>query len=387
MVKQPLTRFSAPVRQWFQGAFEAPTDVQLRGWPSIADGTHTLLLAPTGSGKTLAAFLAGLDRLFRLPVDAEPGVRLLYVSPLKALVYDIERNLRAPLVGIANEASRLGESLRPVRVDIRTGDTPQRERQRQVKDPGDILVTTPESLYLMLGSRARETLRSIDTIIVDEIHVMAGSKRGVHLALSLERLADLCEEDPQRVGLSATQRPLSEIARFLGGTGRDVEIVDASARPDLDLEIVVPVPDMERPTQVGPGPTGGGEGQRQEVGGAEDRGLVGFDDPDMLDDPEPVAPSGGEQLSKGMWPVIYPKLLELVRAHRSTIIFTNSRILCERLAQRLNELAGEDLVQAHHGSISHARRSEIEEALKAGRLPCIVATSSLELGIDMGAVD
>jgi len=379
MVHDALSRFSAPVRRWFDGAFEAPTDVQVRGWPPIADGTHTLLLAPTGSGKTLAAFLAGLDRLFRLPGDAEPGVRLLYVSPLKALVYDIERNLRAPLVGIANEASRSGQSLRPVRVDIRTGDTPQRERQRQVKDPADILVTTPESLYLLLGSRARETLRSVHTVIVDEIHVMAGSKRGVHLALSLERLSDLCEEDPQRLGLSATQRPLSEIARFLGGP-RPVEIVDASARPDLDLEIVVPVPDMERPTAVSPAPSGG-EGQRQ---------LVGFPTPDDALDDEPEgfdAPAGGEQLSSGMWPVIYPKLLELVRAHRSTIIFTNSRILCERLAQRLNEIAGEDLVRAHHGSISHARRSEIEEALKGGSLRCIVATSSLELGIDMGAVD
>ncbi|MBX2800402.1 MAG: DEAD/DEAH box helicase [Myxococcales bacterium] len=370
-----LERFSSPVRTWFGDAFATPTEVQIRGWPSIAEGQNTLLLAPTGSGKTLAAFLAGLDQLVSLGVDEPPGVRVLYVSPLKALVYDIERNLRAPLVGIANAASRQGESLRPIRVDVRTGDTSQRDRRRQAKDPADILVTTPESLYLILGSQAHETLKSVQTVIVDEIHVMAGSKRGVHLALSLERLARLCDTDPQRVGLSATQRPLSEIARFLGGD-RSVEIVDASAPPHVDLQIVVPVVDMEHPVVPGGAPTGGGEGQRQRVGGAQAEG------------PSTPPPSGApDRLSAGLWPVVYPRLLELIRAHRSTIVFTNSRLLCERLAQRLNELAGEELVHAHHGSISHARRHEVEEALKAGRVPGIVATSSLELGIDMGAVD
>ncbi len=364
-----LDRFSDPVRSWFSEAFADPTAVQQRGWPSIVDGQNTLLLAPTGSGKTLAAFLGGLDQLFRLPLDTPPGVRLLYVSPLKALVYDIERNLRAPLVGIANAASRLGRSIRPVRVDIRTGDTPQRERQRQAKDPGDILVTTPESLYLLLGSQARETLRTVQTVIVDEIHVMAGSKRGVHLALSLERLCRAAEADPQRVGLSATQRPLTEIARFLGGD-RPVEIVDASAPPSVDLQIVVPVVDMENPVASAGEPASAPDGpvQQASLGAVSDS-------------------SGPDRLSAGLWPVVYPRLLELVRAHRSTIIFTNSRLLCERLAQRLNELAGEELVFAHHGSLSHARRHEVEEALKAGRVPGIVATSSLELGIDMGAVD
>ncbi|MEQ1506293.1 MAG: crosslink repair DNA glycosylase YcaQ family protein, partial [Myxococcota bacterium] len=359
---------------WFAQSFRAPTAVQTRGWDPIGAGRNTLLLAPTGSGKTLAAFLAVLDRLVRLPLDAPPGVRVLYVSPLKALVYDIERNLRAPLVGIANAASRLGRSIRPIRVDIRTGDTSARDRRLQAKEPGEILVTTPESLYLLLGSAARDTLRSIDAVIVDEIHVMAGAKRGVHLALSLERLTALTDRDPQRIGLSATQRPLEEIARFLGGD-RPVEIVDASGPPRLDLKIVVPVDDMEHPvispstsgaTTVG----GGGEGPFQRVGGGR-----------------PDDASGPDRMTAGMWPVIYPELLALIRARRSTIVFANSRLLCERLARRLNELAGEDLVLAHHGSLSHERRAEIEEALKAGRLPALIATSSLELGIDMGAVD
>lgn len=363
----PLERFSEPVRTWFGASFPAPTEVQERGWPSIASGQHTLLLAPTGSGKTLAAFLAGLDALARLPVGAPPGTRLLYVSPLKALVYDIERNLRAPLVGIANAASRTGTALRPIRVDVRTGDTPQRERQRQKRDPGEILVTTPESLYLILGSEARKGLSTVQAVIIDEIHVMAGSKRGVHLALSLERLSQVTDVDPQRIGLSATQRPLSEIARFLGGD-RPVEIVDASAPPDVDLRIVVPVADMEHPTAPASQIAEVGEGQRQTTPVAE--------------------PTGGpDRMASGMWPVVYPRLLALIREHRSTIVFTNSRLLCERLAQRLNELAGEELVFAHHGSLSHSRRHEVEEALKAGRIPGIVATSSLELGIDMGAVD
>ncbi len=365
-----LSHFTTPVRRWFTESFAAPTAVQQRGWPAIAGGKHALLLAPTGSGKTLAAFLACLDRLVRLPVDAEHGVRVLYVSPLKALVYDIERNLRAPLVGIANAASLEGHTMRPVRVDIRTGDTPQRDRRMQAKNPGEVLVTTPESLYLILGSNARETLRSVQTVIVDEIHTMAGTKRGVHLALSLERLAELTDGDPQRVGLSATQRPLEEVARYLGGN-RPVEVVDTSEPPHLSLEIVVPVVDMENPVVEGGVVGGGGEGAMQAVGGGRPLG----------------ADEGDKRLAHGIWPTIYPKLLDLIRSHRSTIVFTNSRLLCERLAKRLNELAGEDLVRAHHGSISHSQRTEVEEQLKRGTLPAIVATSSLELGIDMGAVD
>ncbi|MCB9669280.1 MAG: DEAD/DEAH box helicase [Alphaproteobacteria bacterium] len=366
----PIDAFGSATRAWFENTFAAPTRVQTEGWPAITRGENALLLAPTGSGKTLAAFLAALDRLTRLPIDAEPGVRVLYVSPLKALVYDIERNLRAPLVGIGNAATRLGEPLRPIRVDVRTGDTPARDRRQQLKDPAEILVTTPESLYLLLGSQARDTLRTVHTVIVDEIHVLAASKRGSHLALSLERLAHLCDLDPQRIGLSATQRPLDTIARFLGGD-RPVTLVDTSEPPRIDLRIVVPVEDMDRPVADDVHVQAGGDGQFQRVGGAR-----------------PAQPAaGGNALQKGVWPTIYPKILELIRAHRSTIVFTNSRILCERLAQRLNEAAGEDLVRAHHGSISHAQRAITEELLKQGKLPAIIATSSLELGIDMGAVD
>ncbi|MFT4628524.1 MAG: ATP-dependent Lhr-like helicase, partial [Myxococcota bacterium] len=367
-----LDAFAAPTRLWFSEAFAAPTRVQAEGWPHIQAGRNALLLAPTGSGKTLAAFLACLDRLSQLPLDAEPGVRLLYISPLKALVYDIERNLRAPLVGIGNAASRLGLPLRGMRVDLRTGDTPQRDRQRQIRNPGEILVTTPESLYLLLGGRARETLRTVDAVIVDEIHVMARSKRGVHLALSLERLSALTAVEPQRIGLSATQRPLDEVARFLGGD-REVSIVDTSEAPNLDLQIVVPVADMENPVSDTIHQGTGGDGPLQKVGGKRKSG--------------PILGDGAPKKSAGIWPTIYPRLVSLIRSHRTTIIFTNSRLLCERLAQRLNESAGEDLVQAHHGSISHVRRSVIEEQLKAGQIPCLVATSSLELGIDMGAVD
>jgi ATP-dependent Lhr-like helicase len=334
----PLAHFGTAVRDWFVRRMGTPTPVQERGWAAIARGHHTLMCAPTGSGKTLAGFLHAIDRLSR---DRGGGTRIVYVSPIKALAYDIERNLRAPL-------AELGL---PIAVDVRTGDTPAKERERQRVQPGDILITTPESLYLVLAGRARERLRAVDTVIVDEIHALAPTKRGVHLAVTLERLAQLAGRDPQRIGLSATQRPLTEVARYLGGD-REVEIVDASARPALDLEIVVPAPDMEAP------------GTRSEEGG-------------------------------GMWPLIYPRLLDEIAAHRSTIIFVNSRRLAERVAQQLSELAvarglvqpGEELVRAHHGSIARHQRLEIEEALKAGRLRAITATSSLELGIDMGTVD
>ena len=363
----PLAPFSAPVRAWFEGAFEAPTPAQVGGWASIAAGRHTLIHAPTGSGKTLAAFLWCLDRLARSPTPppsrGNPGsVRVLYVSPLKALTYDVERNLRAPLHGISLAAQRLGEQPPRISIAARTGDTPQEARRALAKTPPDILVTTPESLYLVLTSAAREMLRGVEAVIVDEVHAVAGTKRGAHLALSLERLERLrlpTAPPLQRIGLSATQRPLETIARFLGGigAGRDVNVVDAGTRKALELQVVVPVEDMSRLGEVLP-----------------------------LED-QPGGPAWRDDMRTSIWPAIHPRILELIRAHRSTIVFTNSRRLAERLAHRLNDLAGEDLVRAHHGSIAREQRLEIEEALKDGRLPALVATSSLELGIDMGAVD
>jgi len=375
----PLAPFSAPVRQWFAGAFAAPTAVQARGWAEIASGRHALLLAPTGSGKTLAAFLWSLDRLVAVPraPDTPRGVRVLYISPLKALVHDVEKNLRAPLAGIQAAARLDGGNAPEIRVAMRTGDTPSRERQRFTRHPSDILVTTPESLFLLLTSEAREALRSVEVVIVDEIHAVAGTKRGAHLALSLERLSALCVVEPQRVGLSATQRPLSEIAAFLGGD-RPVEIVDASAPPSLDLQVIVPVDDMENPPPAEPAP----------VLPEPEPDLLAMIDP-VLAQPNPASTLPGDRA--GIWAAIPPRVLELVEAHTSTIVFCNSRRLTERLSQRLNELAVsrglQPVARAHHGSVSHAERTQIEEALKSGTLPCICATSSLELGIDMGAVD
>ncbi len=367
--QDPLAPFSAPVRAWFEDAFAFPTPAQVGGWAEIAAGRHTLIHAPTGSGKTLAAFLWCLDRLARAPtpppVKGMPGsVRILYVSPLKALTYDIERNLRAPLHGIGLAAQRLG--LEPPRISIasRTGDTTQEARRHLARVPPDILVTTPESLYLLLTSNPRETLRGVEAVIIDEVHAIAGSKRGAHLALSLERLERLRPAGApalQRIGLSATQRPLETIARFLGGIGpgREVAIVDVGGRKALDLEVIVPVEDMSRIGELEP----------VEAPVADD------------------APAWRDDLRTSIWPAIHPRILELIRSHKSTIVFTNSRRLAERLAHRLNDLAGEELVRAHHGSIAREQRLEIEEALKDGRLPALVATSSLELGIDMGAVD
>lgn len=360
-----LAAFSQVTRDWFEESFAGPTRVQAMGWARIARGEHTLMLAPTGSGKTLAAFLACLDRLTSRPPETK-GTRVLYVSPIKALAYDVERNLTSPLLGLARVAQARGLPLHVPGVDVRTGDTSQADRRRQLKEPGEILITTPESLYLLLGSAARANLASIETVIIDEIHAVAPTKRGVHLALSLERLSALCaaagNPEPQRIGLSATQRPLEEIARYLGGD-RPVAIVDAGDLPKLDLEILVPVPDMSAPPPAS---------------SAASLGLS-----DTLGD------------SRGMWPAIYPRLLELVMAHRSTILFVNSRRLAERLATQLTELARLDgscppdveLVRAHHGSVARLQRLAIEEDLKAGRLRAITATSSLELGIDMGAVD
>ncbi|MFZ9887500.1 MAG: DEAD/DEAH box helicase, partial [Myxococcota bacterium] len=368
-----LDPFGPATRTWFARAFPGATSVQRDGWPHLVAGAHALLLAPTGSGKTLAAFLACLDRLTRLPVTESAGVRVVYISPLKALVHDVEKNLRAPLVGIERAAEGHALSLRPVHVDVRTGDTPAEERRRQIREPADILVTTPESLFLLLTSEARETLRTVETVIVDEIHVVAGSKRGAHLALSLERLSQLCARDPQRIGLSATVRPVERVSRFLGGD-RVVEVVDASEPPRLDLAIKVPLDDMDRP----PRPVTAATLDHEQGPPEPRRGRRGR---------RSVATGNPQPAENGIWPSLYPELLREIRAHRSTLVFTNSRLLCERLAQKLNELAGEPLVRAHHGSLSHAKRAEIEEELKEGRLPALVATSSLELGIDMGAID
>ncbi|MGA7704255.1 MAG: DEAD/DEAH box helicase, partial [Solirubrobacteraceae bacterium] len=433
----PLAAFSAATRDWFRASFDAPTPAQAQAWPAIASGEHVLLSAPTGSGKTLAAFLWAIDRLSLesvvdgraveegdvavgasarvvgegdspsgVPPARAGGVRVVYVSPLKALSYDIERNLRAPLRGIGAA----------VTVGIRTGDTSQAERAAMARKPPDILITTPESLYLILGSRARAMLSGVETVIVDEIHAVASTKRGSHLALTLERLEEHVREcahagggapcaalasggeapgiapgarEIQRVGLSATQNPLEEVGRFLVGPSRKVRILDAGIRKPLDLQIQVPVDSMS--DLSGPSPGGAG---------------------DPLD---PVP--GGESTRNSIWPAIYPELLSLVRAHRSTIVFVNNRRSAERVALRLNELAAPDpdgagetagegkdgslgvpssdpgpparqeIARAHHGSLSREERTTIEEQLKAGELPCLVATSSLELGIDMGAVD
>ncbi|MGH2406627.1 MAG: DEAD/DEAH box helicase [Candidatus Limnocylindrales bacterium] len=366
----PLAPFQPATRDWFATAFAVPTGAQAQGWPAIAAGRHTLICAPTGSGKTLAAFLYCLDRLIAEPAPQDPlrALRVLYISPLKALAHDVDRNLRAPLQGIALAANARGEKTRELSVGIRTGDTPATERQRFAKHPPDILVTTPESLYLMLTSAAREALRGVEWLIVDEIHALAGTKRGAHLALSVERLEALTDRSPQRIGLSATQRPLSAVAAYLGGRSgpgdaagpglaRPVKIVDAGVRKALELQVIVPVEDMSRLGEGAPKP------------GAHDRA------------------GGATEARTSIWPSVYPRILELIRAHRSTIVFANSRRLAERLALKLNELAGQELVRAHHGSVAREQRLEIEEALKAGRLPGIVATSSLELGIDMGAVD
>ncbi len=344
----PLAPFSPAVAEWFRTTFGAPTPAQAQGWPAIASGDHTLILAPTGSGKTLASFLWGLDRLVSHPPpgDREARTRLLYLSPLRALAVDVEKNLRAPLAGIGLAAERLDLPFHPPTVGMRTGDTSAQDRRRLLRHPPDLLITTPESLYLMLTSQARDTLRGVEAVIVDEIHALAPTKRGAHLALSLERLDAITERPVQRIGLSATQRPLEEVARFLGGRERPVTIVDAGVRKPLDLEVVVPVDDM------------------------------------------------GNLADRSIWPSIHPKLLELVQQHRSTLIFVNARRLAERLAARLNELAvegghpeAEVLVKAHHGSLSREQRLQIEDELKRGELRGLVCTSSLELGIDMGAVD
>src|SRR3954467_2609365 len=339
----PLSAFTPQVRQWFTRAFAEPTAAQALAWPAIATGEHTLISAPTGSGKTLAAFLWALDRL--VADRSSDRTRLVYVSPLKALSYDVEKNLRAPLRGIGAD----------VKVAIRTGDTPQKERQAMLRHPPDILITTPESLYLMLTSQAAKIFDGTEQVIVDEIHAVAQTKRGAHLALTLERLAEAAGRDVQRIGLSATQNPLEEVGRFLVGPKRTCTVVDTGVRKPLDLKIHVPVESMVEPDQ-------GTDGAEGDPGGGPGGARL-----------DPFA--GGEATRKSIWPAIYPEILQLVREHRSTIVFVNNRRGAERLALGLNELAEEEIARAHHGSLAREERLVVEDLLKAGELPCLVATS------------
>ncbi|MEM9257446.1 MAG: crosslink repair DNA glycosylase YcaQ family protein [Pseudomonadota bacterium] len=368
----PRGLFHTCTRTWFSESFTCPTRIQLDSWPALYRSQSALLLAPTGSGKTLAAFLAAVDRLmFRAEDGAQgtpAGVKVLYISPLKALGVDVDRNLRAPLAGISAVAAREGVNHRPVRVAIRSGDTESKERARMLRHPPDVLITTPESLYLMLTSKARDILQSVETVIVDEIHTMVSTKRGAHLFLSLERLERLtrsgvADRPMQRIGLSATQRPLDEVARLLGGfeldatarpTQRPVNIIDSSEQRDFELSICMPLGDQVDPS-------------------ADEFNVVG----NAATSPVPAS----------IWPAIYPRLVTLIREHRSTMVFVNSRRLAERLAAAVNETADEDLARAHHGSMSKDTRAEVEDRLKRGELRALVATSSMELGIDMGAVD
>ncbi len=399
-----LDRFSPATAAWFRGSFRQPTAAQEGAWRAISSGQHTLVVAPTGSGKTLSAFLWALDRLASTPPpqDRQARCRVLYISPMKALAVDVERNLRSPLVGIAHAATRLGLPEPQVTVAVRSGDTPTDERRAFARTPTDVLITTPESLFLLLTSAAREALAGVETVIIDEVHAVAGTKRGAHLALSLERLDALLPQPAQRVGLSATVRPVEEVARFLAG-GRPVEIVQPPSTKQWDLQVVVPVPDLAELGQ----PTGDLSG-----------------------------PAAGAEQRASIWPHVEERIVDLVAEHTSTLVFANSRRLAERLTARLNEewverqeaeeaheaqaSADEEastrhtgsgqpssartpaavmaqsgrsegappvLARAHHGSVSRENREAIEEELKSGRLPAVVATSTLELGIDMGAVD
>ncbi len=392
-----LDRFSPATQAWFRGSFTTPTPAQDGAWRAISGGKHTLVVAPTGSGKTLSAFLWAIDGLITRPPQADRSrCRVLYVSPLKALATDVERNLRSPLVGIGHAATRLGLAAPRVRVAVRSGDTPADERRAFSRDPADVLITTPESLFLLLTSQAREALTGVETVIVDEVHAVAATKRGAHLALTLERLDRLLPQPAQRIGLSATVRPVDEVARFLAG-GRPVEVVQPPSEKKWDLQVVVPVPDM-------------GELAHPPVA-REPAPWDGTGDPLRTVLPPPVA------ATPSIWPHVEERIVDLVADHHSTLVFANSRRLAERLTGRLNEVWAERhapeelpappahspaqlmaqsgasagvaplLARAHHGSVSKEQRALIEDDLKSGRLPAVVATSSLELGIDMGLVD
>jgi len=379
-------RFAEPTRRWFAGAFAGPTAAQAGAWAALAEGHNTLVIAPTGSGKTLAAFLAALDRLAfgPPPASAIRRCRVLYISPLKALGVDVERNLRAPLAGLRLEAERAGLPEPDVRIGLRTGDTPPAERRKFARQPPDILITTPESLFLLLTSQARQALGGVDTVIIDEVHAVAGTKRGAHLAVSLERLDELLARPAQRIGLSATVRPAEEVARYLGGS-RSAEIVAPPSGKSFEIQVVVPVADL---TTL-----------------------------DRAAGPAPASAQSAAPRLPSIWPHVEARIEELITQHTSTLVFANSRRLAERLCNRLNEIhaarlgwspavsrpprppaelmgeagsalgAPQVLARAHHGSLSKEQRAQVEEALKAGSLAAVVATSSLELGIDMGAVD
>ncbi|HZY72168.1 MAG TPA: crosslink repair DNA glycosylase YcaQ family protein [Edaphobacter sp.] len=397
-----LSLFHPVTAKWFRAVFKTPTAPQAEGWPVIARGESTLILAPTGTGKTLTAFLWCLDRLMlRTVADAAQGCRVVYLSPLKALAADVERNLRLPLAGIAKMAKREGVEVRIPEISMRTGDTPQKERARFRRHPGEILITTPESLYLLLTSQAGESLRSVETVIVDEIHALVPSKRGAHMAVSLERLEALTGRRLQRIGLSATQRPLEEVARFLGGAeGRASTVagIEGSEAVSVTEEIVAEGEIAGVPTDAA------NEGAAQE-GGARYRPVTvvnagtkkmlelrveaPVEDMARLGERKDLQPRTESQEPKrtSIWQSIYPRLLEIIQGRTSTLIFVNARRVAERLAGALNELAGEPIARAHHGSLAAAQRSEVEEMLKAGRIKALIATSSLELGIDMGAID